>query len=671
MRWFNRLSIRDKVVVLIASGMMFISTLLIVVFYVSAAIEMKNNEKSNIHSIVGIISPTLTATVLFDDHEGMQEILSTVENNPSIERIYLHIDPQNNATSTTLPSDSSALLHPLVSDGKTIAVLEVIPNNFVTNQKLLYFFLITIGVLAIAIFISLTFARLLHSAISGPILHLSDVIRSVSRSGDYSMRAHVYYQDEVGYLAEYFNRMMNEVNHKEQFLEEQVRTRTKDIDEKNRQLSLIAYQDGLTGLNNRARFLDKIEELVEEHRPFSLLFLDLDKFKDVNDSLGHDAGDELLKAVALRIAAAVTPNDTVCRLGGDEFTVICCDRDAKQSYAVAEAIRKSILNPFEIRLTKVYVSVSIGFTHYPEHAGCGKELLRKADMAMYYSKNQGRNNISVYDESMEVEIKQRLEISNDFREALIGDQFMVHFQPIVDLQTGAWTKFESLIRWEHPSKGIIYPSDFIPHAESNGFISDLGYWVFFQAVRFAHRVFEVTGFWMPVTVNFSADQFNSPQFDLDKLLREFSLYDIPEGTIIIEITENMLMDVNPAVLEKIQAIKAVGIRLALDDFGTEYSSLSYLQKLDIDILKIDKSFVSKMASDKDSFTLCEAIVSMSHKLDLEVVAEGIENTTQEAMLKEMGCNYGQGYYYSKPCSTDYALAILKQMQISRQVQVPE
>ncbi len=666
MHRFNRLSIRHKVIVLIASGMIFISFILLAIFSITATLELRKHETEEITDMVTVISPSLTKALISQDQSTIEQITSAMKNNLAIEDIEII-----SASTTTFSSKGTNLSYSLPPDGDAIATIVITQSPFATRERITFFLLIVVGIFTFAITISYTFAMTLHRFISAPILHLSHVIRSVSKSGDYSTRATVYSHDEVGYLAEYFNRMMNEINHKERFLEDQVRSRTQDIDEKNKQLSLIAYQDGLTGLNNRARFLDRLEELVQEKKIFTLFFLDLDKFKDVNDSLGHDAGDELLKVVSLRIVASVAELDMVCRLGGDEFTVICANRTCDESFATAETIRKALLNPFDIGVNKVYISVSIGLTHHPDHALDAKELLRKADMAMYYSKNQGRNIINIYNESMEEEIQHRLEISNDFREALIGDQFMVHFQPIVDLKTGIWCKFESLIRWDHPTKGTIYPADFIPHAESNGFILELGYWVFFQAVRFAHRVNETTGRWMPITVNFSADQLNSPQFDLDKLLREFSLYSIPEGTIIIEITENMLVDVNQEVLEKIRRIKAAGILLALDDFGTEYSSLSYLQKLDIDILKIDKSFVSNISTDEDSFTLCEAIISMSHKLKLKVVAEGIETIAQEEMLKQIGCNYGQGYYYSRPCSTDYALALLKQMQLSRESRIPD
>ncbi len=395
--------------------------------------------------------------------------------------------------------------------------------------------------------------------------------------------------------------------------------------------------------------------------PLALMFLDLDEFKAVNDTLGHDMGDVLPKEVTQRICACVREADTVARLGGDEFTVILADLDERYQNVelVAEAILRKLVEPFSLADNVVHISASIGITFYPEDAVTFDELLKNADQAMYAAKDQGRNRYHYFTPVMQEAVQKRMRIANDLRVALADNQFQLYYQPIVELATGAIRKAEALIRWQHPEYGLISPAAFIPIAEETGMIVEIGDWVFRTAVnRVAHwRAAYCADF--QVSINKSPVQFAGRGVSHDIWLNQLTELGLPGESVVIEITEGLLLDASNSTKDKLLIFRDAGIQVAIDDFGTGYSCLTYLQKLDIDYLKIDQAFVFNLTPASKNMALCTAIIVMAHELGLKVIAEGIETNEQYELLAAAGCDYGQGYFYSRPVATEEFEELLK------------
>ncbi|MDP4029786.1 MAG: EAL domain-containing protein [Gallionella sp.] len=426
--------------------------------------------------------------------------------------------------------------------------------------------------------------------------------------------------------------------------------------------------DTLTGLPNRHMFHDRLAQDIKKAQraglKTALLFIDLDKFKEVNDTLGHSMGDILLKEAAQRISKCVRETDTVARLGGDEFTVILAELDDTGSVErVAESILRSLAQPFPLENDVAYVSASIGITLHPVDAAETEDLLKNADQAMYAAKNSGRNRFSYFTPSMQQAAQARLRLTNELRGALAANQFRVYYQPIVDITTGRINKAEALIRWQHPELGMVSPAQFIPLAEETGLIVDIGDWVFREAARQLklwraayNSEFQISVNVSPVQLGYAIGNSYRSWFDY---LRELGL---PGQAMVIEITEGLLLDADPGIANKLLEFRDAGIQAAIDDFGTGYSSLSYLKKFDIDYLKIDQSFVRDLVTDPDDMALSEAIIVMAHKLGLNVIAEGVETDAQYQLLSVAGCDYAQGYLFSKPVSAEAFEELLKNQQ---------
>ena len=430
-----------------------------------------------------------------------------------------------------------------------------------------------------------------------------------------------------------------------------------DITERKRSEAAIwreANYDALTGLPNRRLFLDRLQQEIRKAQrtqgSLGLLFLDLDRFKEVNDTLGHETGDQLLAEAARRISGCVRESDTVARLGGDEFTVILPGiDDALHIEHLARNIIGALKQPFRLGVEIAYVSASVGITVYPRDAQDIDTLLINADQAMYDAKAHGKNRFSYFQPAMQIAVMDRLQLGNDLRGAIAGDQLELYYQPILDLATGRTVKAEALLRWQHPQRGWVSPAQFIPVAEDIGLINEIGDWVFHQAVETAKRLAQLPGRdeLLQISVNKSPRQFftgSTHETWIDHLQQA----GLSSEYVCIEITEGLLLEERPEVMEKLLQFSDAGIQVALDDFGTGYSAMAYLKRFDIDYLKIDQSFVHDMANDSSDRAIVEAIIAMAHKLGIKVVAEGIETVEQHDFLVSVGCDYGQGYLFSKP-----------------------
>lgn len=429
-----------------------------------------------------------------------------------------------------------------------------------------------------------------------------------------------------------------------------------DITNRKQSEALIWQQanyDGLTGLPNREMLRDRLEQDIKkckrDGQSVAVMFIDLDHFKEVNDTLGHDHGDLLLVEAAHRIRHCVRESDTVARLGGDEFTVVLPELDKlPRVEQIAQDIIAVLAEVFQLGLERAYVSASIGITFYPDDATEIEDLFKQADQAMYVAKDAGRSRFSYFTPSLQEAAQTRVRLTNDLRQALTDHQFRVFYQPIVELRTGRVHKAEALIRWQHPTRGLVSPAIFIPIAESSGLINEIGDWVFRES---AAQVKQWRGQYQPdfqISVNKSPVQFRSEDNTLRAWLQHLRELGLPGQSMVVEITEGLLLEANSDVSGQLNELRQAGIGVSLDDFGTGYSSLSYLQKFDIDFLKIDQTFVRGLAPASKNLALCKAIIVMAHELGMLVIAEGVETAEQRALLTEAGCDYGQGYHFAKP-----------------------
>lgn len=420
-----------------------------------------------------------------------------------------------------------------------------------------------------------------------------------------------------------------------------------------------ANYDGLTGLPNRRLFLDRLRQSIKnchhgDHHAFSLLFIDLDQFKEVNDTLGHSMGDRLLKEAAQRLLHCTRDTDTVSRLGGDEFTVLLHEMhhsDVDMPHAttrVAEAIIDAMAQPFNIDGEILHISASIGITHFPGDAHDFETVLKHADQAMYEAKVQGRNRFVYFSQAMEERAKARRRLRSDLRIAIQRDELQLRYQPIVDLATGRIVKAEALLRWEHPERGWICPAEFIPVAEESGLILQIGEWVFHTAVTDAARWIREQGHAIQVSINVSPVQIATGEASCARCMAFLALKHLPRHAIVIEVTESSLLLNGPTVESQLRQLDNHGIALAIDDFGTGYSALSYLQQYQFEYLKIDRAFVRDMKVGSTKLALCNTIIAMAHTLGMRVIAEGISEEHEANLLRDAGCDFGQGYFFYQP-----------------------
>jgi len=440
----------------------------------------------------------------------------------------------------------------------------------------------------------------------------------------------------------------------------------------------LAYYDDLTELPNRELFSQSLERTIgiakRDDKKFAVLFVDLDRFKRINDTLGHSIGDKLLKDVAGRLANCIRSSDSVAhldpvangaiklaRLGGDEFVIKLYDIDGEAGVApVASRVIKELTPPFTCAGHQFVVTPSIGIALYPQDGQTGEELLMNADSAMYRAKNVGRNNFKFYSETMRTKTLHRLDLENLIRTAIAEEHFELYFQPKIDASSNRLVGAEALLRWTHPKRGTISPSDFIPVAEETGLIVPIGQWVLREACKQVKVWSTSTVGAVPVSVNISSHQFQDGGLTED-VFEALTGAGIDASFLDLEITESVLLQDVDKTLVELKALKEAGISLSIDDFGTGYSSLSYLKRFPIDTIKIDRSFVKDLHTDADDAAICAAILAMSAQLGLNVVAEGVETMEQLEFLRSHGCNHIQGFVYSRPLSSTQFFALLQKI----------
>lgn len=423
----------------------------------------------------------------------------------------------------------------------------------------------------------------------------------------------------------------------------------------NRKLDREANFDSLTGLPNRRLFRDRLAQEIlargRDRRSIYLLFLDLDNFKEVNDLLGHSAGDELLKEIANRLRSCVRIDDTVARLGGDEFTIVLVEAHDSHVEQIAQKILDRVSEVCHINSHQIRISCSIGITVYPADGKCPDDLIRNADQAMYLSKKGGRNQLTFFEYSMHVEAMQRLKTISELREALARKEILLYFQPIMDVETGRITKAEALVRWQHPVHGTMLPGKFIGLAEEAGLIDDIGDWVLKETLSCLKRWKKENRVDLQVSINKSPKQFLKKNHTAEWLewIRDSG---VPESSIVVEITETVLVDDNEIVCENLCQLHQCGMKLSIDDFGTGYSSMAYLKNFNANFLKLDQSFIRNLITESTDTIIVETMLMMGHKLGLKIIAEGVESQQQQDWLKSHHCDYVQGFLISEALSIE-------------------
>jgi diguanylate cyclase (GGDEF)-like protein len=429
-----------------------------------------------------------------------------------------------------------------------------------------------------------------------------------------------------------------------------------ELGRRQEELAFMATHDGLTGLPNRTLILDRVEQMLVRARrsqtPVAALFIDLDNFKSINDTLGHGVGDQLLRAVAARLEGVVRDIDALGRLGGDEFVVVAEGMSlAAGPELIAERLLDALKHPFTLEgaeRTRLSVTASVGIAMGDR--ACAEELLRDADIAMYRAKWDGKNGYVVFESGMQDAVQSRMELEMDLRDAHEREEFFVVYQPTFDLRAMTPTGMEALIRWRHPRRGIVQPDDFVPLLEETGLIVDVGRWVLCEACRQGAEWREA-GHDVGIAVNVSARQL-----DRDEFVQE--VRDAIEGSgvhpeaLTLEITETTIMSNAEETAERLARVKRLGVRVAIDDFGTGYSSLAYLQRFPVDALKIDRSFITRLREDADSETLIRTLVQLGKSLSIETLAEGIEEARELSLLQRESCDIGQGFLFARPLEAD-------------------
>ena len=635
-----------------------------------------------------VVGNNISAAIIFKDHASAKEILGTLKAFDDVAHASVFDAEQNifsdyaKAAQHDMRTDTQGGLrgnaydfslhrlrvsHPIDYEGKAIGTVHIDTDLASTYRRIGWYALSISLIMLACLTIAHMVLRRLQQFVTAPLHALAQTSTAISEQGDVSLRATVDASEDLGMLAKAFNAMLDRIEKREIELECEIEER-KRVEVK---LDRLAHFDSVTGLHNRYFFHDRLGSAIAQaqalHQRIFVMFLDLDNFKAVNDTLGHDVGDELLRVVAQRLRDAVPSGDTVARLGGDEFAIILENvADGVTGETVAKRCIDALSRMVRINGNEIYISGSIGLSSCPDDAVDINALLKFADTAMYYAKNAGKNTYRVFNSSMQGEAQKRFAMNGNLRRALERDQFVLQYQPQIDLVTGQIFGVEALIRWAHPDLGLISPMEFIPLAEETGLIVPIGAWVLKSACLQLKAWHDEGYTQLHMAVNLSARQLAEDTF-VESVLDIVRTTGANPRMLELELTESMLMDAGEAFIAKLDTLRQAGIMLAIDDFGTGYSSMSYLKRFPINTIKVDRSFVRDLPDSAQDKAITKAIISMAHSLQMRVIAEGIETDRQEVVLSADGCNSGQGYLYSPPVNAD---EISKLARLIKPVDIP-
>ncbi|TCS37120.1 putative bifunctional diguanylate cyclase/phosphodiesterase [Reinekea marinisedimentorum] len=656
---------------------------------ISVSVEVNNTRNAlldRVQILSNVISTHVTAALSFGDAQTATRLLQSMDfdadiihaqiyeiaedaqafasyDNPDFKAAH-EIDSSHHDYSVLEPGHDFTLgrlnlASPIELDGETIGMLCIEVSLASLWLQILRYLLSSLAILLVVLFFVYLLARRLQRRIAGPFENLVQGMKNISASNDFSHRIEKGENDEVGQIIDNFNEMIG-----------QIERSNLQIQAKNKEVEQHAFYDALTGLPNRRMLMQQLsKELNRCSRTFktgALLYLDLDHFKTINDSLGHTTGDMLLKEVAHRLRSHLRKGDTPARVGGDEFVVILTDLDenvgvaAENALSVAEALRKQLSSPYVIEERRLHSSPSIGIALFHHANDSADDLIKQADLAMYKAKEDGRNLVQFFAADMQKLALRRMHIEEDLRHALESDpnQLELHYQPQVN-HNGEIFGAEALIRWNHPTNGRISPEEFIPVAEVTGLIHPLGKWVLSHGLQ-QLSVWQSKGLNTQLAINISPNQFLQEGF-LETVTEAVKTCGVNAERFELEITESVIMRDIDEVVELMKELKTLGIKFSIDDFGTGYSSLQYLTKLPISKLKIDKSFINDLFTDPNDAAIVNTIIAMTKHLGVAVIAEGVETLEEANFLFENGCDAFQGYYYDRPMpATDMEGRLLQQ-----------
>jgi len=680
---FQKLPIGKKLqaINLLIVGLIILLTTLNLSFYMFSSLLDVYQKKAA--TLSGVLAASLDSALMFNDAHTAQDALKSLRSVPDVAGAaiydksgrlfasYVNINNPFTPSPTFDPSQYGQNARFAKSfPNYSLPILSVDPDREQLGTITMHMdlseaygnLLKQIGiVLLIGLFIMAAISTLLtklQEYITQPLLSLTEVMRKVSKEGDLSVRANPSSQDEIGELASVFNQMIEELSHREHSLNQELRER-RNIEEK---LSEIAHFDPVTNLPNRHSFENQIEKALlnqkYNHEKFALMYIDLDNFKYVNDTFGHHIGDLLLGRIAERLRNSLRKADFVARLGGDEFVVIMSDfTDDTIISEVARKIMASLQPPFTFEGREVFIGASIGISICPSNGNDSETLKRQADSAMYLAKNLGKNNFQFYQDEMSRTQRNRINIEASLRRSLERNEIVVYYQPIVNIAEEKIIGFEALVRWIRQDGTVVRPDEFIPLAEEIGLIVDIGKFVLETSATQTSAW--VNQFGLSFTaVNFSSKQFKKSNL-ADDIFNALKNARLEPCNFEMEITESVLMDNSIDSMNLLNQLIKQGMGIAIDDFGTGYSSLSYITSFPISKIKIDKSFVAKLPKDKNAHAVVTAIIGLAKSLNLKVVAEGIETAEQLECLAMLGCQYGQGYLFSKPVAAAEATKLLE------------
>ena len=674
-----------------------------IAFITSDRINTQQTVSDHLGTMADIIAANSSAALLFSDPVAAQETLGFLNSQPYIQAAAIYgmdeiafasyIKPGlklempeilSHTANTLFWGDYVELFSHIVYEGEQIGVVYLRSDMEAVHDRLIWFLGIVTLVLIVSLLVTFVLSAQLQRFITDPLLRLSAIARQVSTEKNYAVRVIGEGKDELGNLITDFNTMLDEIQSRDNELrdnrlklEERVARRTRELEIANEQLELSkekaesvasrmeyhAHHDALTGLPNRVLLNDRItSELAHARRQqtnAALLFLDLDRFKIINDSLGHAVGDQLLRVISRRLNNCVRDEDTVARLGGDEFMIllprISGSADAGR---IAKKIIECLVDPISCNGHELHITTSIGISIYPYDGADAETLIKHADISMYRAKELGRNKAVYYTAEMNAGSRKQLAMETNLRKALERNQLKLFYQPKIDISRNTIIGVEALLRWEHPTMGFISPLDFIPVAEDTGLIVPIGEWVLRTAFRQLQQWHNAGFTGLTVAVNLSSAQLSRPGFE-DVVAQALDESELDAGMTELEITENVAMENIDSAIIILEKLKCMGINIAMDDFGTGYSSLSYLRRLPIDTVKIDKSFVREIPDSADDVTIAQAIIAMAQSLKLSLIVEGVENVRQLNFFRQQGVHIVQGYLFSKPVAAPELLKMLE------------
>lgn len=644
--------------------------------------------KAEIQAQADIIRENSASTLLFNDPRAAQKVLSTLRHADQIDRALIYL-PDGSVFTQFLrhPENPPPLTSANTAAGTRVGLLTVTLTEEIRDsgsshaavigklyieagldslyKRLMMFTLATMVAGALSLMTARLLLETLGGTISLPIQNLRNLMLRVSSDKNFALRATVETQDEIGQLANGFNDMLHQIQQRDAELGDELERRKLA----EQRLARLAHYDDVTGLTNRNFFNEHLaialDQAIKERRLLCVMFIDLDNFKIVNDTLGHHIGDELLKEAARRLASAIRPHDIICRIGGDEFAIVMSKlSNTSEAEDVAASIIRALTSTFDLHGNQIFVGASIGYNFFPHDATDASSLLRNADAAMYQAKERGKHNFQRYTEEMENKARRRFKLENSLRRAIETHEVEIYYQPQVNVATEVITGFEALVRWHHTEFGMIAPSEFIQIAEDTGLIIPIGELVLTSACRQLHAWQQQSDLDLTISVNLSGRQFKEARI-IDNILRILKESGLSPSCLEVELTETTLMANSEATLAKMEQLRANNIRIAIDDFGTGYSSMNYLKRFPIHTLKIDQEFIRDIPANQDDITITKTIIAMAHALKLEVVAEGVETAEQLAVLSENHCDKAQGYYFSRPLTAEEACKLIAGKSASR------